>query len=60
MRLPDIYDAMPEGAAQRRHNERRLAELQREAEARRARIARVLEADRPPHRPDPPGRDPRP
>jgi len=38
----DIYDDMPDGAAQRAHNQRRLAELERDGAARRARIAQVL------------------
>jgi uncharacterized protein (DUF2384 family) len=42
MRRKDIYDNMPDGAAQRRRNKRRLAELERDAAARRARIAEVL------------------
>ncbi len=41
MRLRDIYDDMPDGAAQRERNKRRLAELEREGDARRARIARA-------------------
>lgn len=42
MRAKDIYDDMPDGAAQRRHNRRRLAELERDGAARRARLAEVL------------------
>jgi hypothetical protein len=42
MRYRDIYDDMPDGAALRRHNQKRLAELEREGAARRARIERVL------------------
>ncbi len=42
MRPRDIYDDMPDGAEQRRRNQLRLAELEREGTARRARIAQVL------------------
>jgi len=42
IRLKDIYDDMPDGAAQRRANQRRLAELEREGASRRARIAQVV------------------
>jgi hypothetical protein len=42
MRFRDIYDDMPDGDAQRRHNQKRLAELEQESAARRARIASVL------------------
>ncbi|HEX4009902.1 MAG TPA: hypothetical protein VHX62_07830 [Solirubrobacteraceae bacterium] len=42
MRPRDIYDDMPDGEAQRAHNKRRLAELERDGAARRARIAQVL------------------
>lgn len=42
MRPSDIYDDMPDGAAQRQHNKQRLAELERDGAARRARIADVL------------------
>ena len=42
MRPRDIYDDMPDGAAQRAHNRLRLAELERDALARRARIAKVV------------------
>jgi uncharacterized protein (DUF2384 family) len=42
MRTRDIYDDMPDGAEQRRRNKQRLAELEREGTARRARIAQVL------------------
>ena len=46
MRRPrDIYDDMPDGAEQLRRNKRRLAELEREGAARRARIAQVLAFD---------------
>jgi hypothetical protein len=38
----DIYDEMPNGAAQRRNNKKRLAELEREGAARRARLAQVI------------------
>jgi hypothetical protein len=38
----DIYDDMPDGAAQRDRNKQRLAELEREGAARRARIAQVV------------------
>jgi hypothetical protein len=42
MRPKDIYDDMPDGEAQRAHNQRRLAELERDGAARRARIAELL------------------
>jgi hypothetical protein len=43
MRVPkDIYDDMPDGAAQRERNRQRLAELERDAANRRARIAEVI------------------
>jgi len=42
MRPRDIYDDMPDGAEQRRRNKQRLAELEGEGAARRARIAQVL------------------
>ncbi len=42
MRLKDIYDSIPDGAAQRRRNKQRLAELERDGERRRARIAQVV------------------
>lgn len=42
MRFRDIYDDMPDGDAQRRHNQKRLAELEQEGIVRRARIATVL------------------
>ena len=42
MGFRDIYDDMHDGAAQRRHNQKRLAELEREGVARRARIEMVL------------------
>jgi hypothetical protein len=38
----DIYDNMPEGANQRKNNKQRLAELERDGAARRARIAQVI------------------
>lgn len=38
----DIYDDMPDGAAQRRNNKERLAELERDGAARRARLAQVI------------------
>ncbi|HET8979757.1 MAG TPA: hypothetical protein VFN87_16475 [Solirubrobacteraceae bacterium] len=38
----DIYDDMPDGTAQRQHNTQRLAELERDGAARRARIAQVI------------------
>jgi hypothetical protein len=38
----DIYDDMPDGAAQREFNKLRLAELERDGAARRARIAQVI------------------
>jgi hypothetical protein len=42
MSMNDIYDDMTDGADQRKHNKRRLAELEREGAARRARIAQVI------------------
>jgi hypothetical protein len=39
----DIYDDMPDGAAQRRHNQQRLAELEHNGASRRARIAQVVD-----------------
>lgn len=42
MRIRDIYDTMPDGADQRRHNQYRLAQLERDGAARRARLAKVL------------------
>jgi hypothetical protein len=42
MRPRDIYDDMPDGKTLRAHNKRRLAELERDGAARRARIAEVL------------------
>ena len=41
MQPGDIYDDMPDGEAQRRHNKRRLAQLERDGDPRRARIAAV-------------------
>ena len=38
----DIYDDMPDGAAQRQNNKKRLAELERDGAARRARLAQVI------------------
>ena len=38
----DIYDDMPDGAAQRQSNKKRLAELERDGVARRARLAQVI------------------
>lgn len=38
----DIYDEMPDGAAKRQHNKQRLADLERDGAARRARIAQVI------------------
>jgi hypothetical protein len=38
----DIYDDMPDGASQRQCNKQRLAELERDGVARRARIAQVI------------------
>jgi hypothetical protein len=38
----DIYDDMPDGAAQRKHNKKRLADLERDGAARRARLAQVI------------------
>lgn len=43
MRRGDIYDNMPNGPAQRRYNKLRLAELERDGAARRARIATVVD-----------------
>jgi hypothetical protein len=42
MRPRDIYDDMPDGAAQRDRNKQRLAELEGEGAARRARLAEVV------------------
>ncbi|MGI8715454.1 MAG: hypothetical protein ACR2NR_20185 [Solirubrobacteraceae bacterium] len=42
MRQRDIYDDMPDGPAQRHHNQQRLAELERDGAARRARLAEVV------------------
>jgi hypothetical protein len=42
MRLPDIYDEMPDGADQREYNKQRLIELERDGAARRARIAQAM------------------
>ena len=42
MATTDIYDDMPDGASQRQHNKQRLADLEREGAARRARIAQVI------------------
>ena len=42
MRRQDIYDDMPDGAAQRDRNKQRLAELEREGTSRRARLAEVV------------------
>jgi hypothetical protein len=38
----DIYDDMPDGASKRQQNKQRLAELERDGAARRARIAQVI------------------
>jgi hypothetical protein len=38
----DIYDEMPDGAAKRQTNKQRLADLERDGAARRARIAQVI------------------
>ena len=38
----DIYDDMPDGTTQRQNNKRRLAELERDGVARRARLAQVI------------------
>jgi hypothetical protein len=38
----DIYDDMPDGATKRQHNKKRLAELERDGAARRARLAQVI------------------
>jgi hypothetical protein len=42
MQRKDIYDDMPDGTVKRQENKRRLAELEREGAARRARIAQVI------------------
>jgi hypothetical protein len=42
MRRQDIYDDMPDGAAQRDRNKQRLAELERAGASRRARLAEVV------------------
>ena len=42
MRLPDIYDEMPDGADQRQYNKQRLIELERDGAARRGRIAQAM------------------
>jgi hypothetical protein len=42
MRPRDIYDDMPDGAAQRDRNKQRLAELEREGASRLARLAEVV------------------
>jgi hypothetical protein len=42
MRRRDIYDDMPDGAAQRDRNKQRLAELEREGASRHARLAEVV------------------
>jgi hypothetical protein len=42
MRPRDIYDEMPDGAAQRQYNKRRLIELEQDGAARRARIAAAM------------------
>ena len=42
MRRRDIYDDMPDGAAQRDRNKQRLTELEREGASRRARLAEVV------------------
>jgi hypothetical protein len=38
----DVYDTMPDGAAQRRRNKQRLDELERDGALRRSRIAQVV------------------
>lgn len=38
----DTHDDRPDGAAQRQHNRHRLAELERDGAARRARIAQRI------------------
>jgi hypothetical protein len=38
----DIYDDMPDGAKQRQNNKQRLADLERDGAARRARLAQVI------------------
>jgi hypothetical protein len=38
----DIYDKTPDGASKRQQNKQRLAELERDGAARRARIAQVI------------------
>jgi hypothetical protein len=42
LRPRDIYDDMPDGAAQRDRNRQRLAELEADGASRRARIAEVV------------------
>lgn len=42
MRSRDIYDDMPDGAAQRDRNKQSVAELEGEGAARRARLAEVV------------------
>lgn len=42
MRPRDIYDDMPDGADQRDRNKQRVAELEGEGAARRARLAEVV------------------
>jgi hypothetical protein len=38
----DIYDEISDGAAQRQHNKQRLADLEHDGAARRARLAQVI------------------
>jgi hypothetical protein len=42
MRTRDIYDDMPDGAAQRERNKLRLTELESDGASRRARIAKAV------------------
>jgi hypothetical protein len=42
VRIRDIYDDIPDGAAQRSYNQRRLVELEQEGDTRRARISTVV------------------
>jgi hypothetical protein len=38
----DVYDDTPDGATQRQNNKRRLADLERDGVARRARLAQLI------------------
>lgn len=57
MPVRDIYDDIPDGVAQRSHNQRRLAELEQEGEARRVRIATIISQAELSRRAIPPGCD---